>query len=105
MWSAEKDIGHKTESITINDSITTTLTRLWDILPISRIAVIQVGGLPGWLRPYDYVIQFESNSGTKLGKKYYFYDESGVSYDIMLFEGGIHEISYNSKNPKLKYFS
>ena len=102
-WTGEKDNGNTTTTITINDSMITTLNQLRDIFGISKIQVIQVGGLPRWLRPYDYVIQITTIS--TFMEDYWFNDMTGDKYDIGLDEGGIHEISYNSKNPTLKYIN
>jgi len=103
-WTGEKDIGHTTTQITINTSISNTLIGLFNDFRISKIQVMQVGGLPRWLRPYDYVIQITT---VDTFRENYWFNDIGDddAYHIELYQGGIHEISYNSREPKLTYIN
>ena len=96
-WLGTKDIGDNSNPITLTHDMIITLGKLKD-LNIKRITVIQ----DHHLGLYDYIIQFTISKG-RANDEYTFSDMSGDNYASSVFRPGIHEISYNSKNPKLHY--
>jgi hypothetical protein len=106
-WLGTKDIGDNSNPITLTHDMIITLGKLKD-LNIKRITVIQ-DHLLGPIEPYDYVIQLTISKDRDPGGWFWNHDEytlsdmTGDNYAISVWEHGIHEISYNSKNPKLHY--
>ena len=96
-WLGTKDMGDNSNPITLTHDMIITLGKLKD-LNIKRITVIQ----DHHLGLYDYIIQFTISKG-RANDEYTFSDMSGDNYASSVFRPGIHEISYNSKNPKLHY--